>query len=74
METIEMYFNVAVSNALISEYAQKFAHRSSNSHLLIALAPGSQRAGGPSPCLAIRLAFPEPRDLWHFQVDWRENF
>ena len=74
METIEMYFNVAVSNALISEYSQKFSHRLSNSHLLIALAPGSQHAGGPSPCLAIRLAFPEPRDLWHFQVDWLENF
>ena len=69
-----MYFNLAVSNALISDYVQKFPHRLSNSHLLIALAPGSQRAGGPSPCPAIRLAFPEPRDLWHFQVDWRENF
>ena len=74
METIEMYFNVAVSNALISEYAQKFSHRLSNSHPLIALAPGSQRAGDPSPCLAIRLAFLEPRDLWHFQGDWLENF
>ena len=74
METIEMYYNVAVSNALIIEYAQKFSHRLSNSHLLIALAPGSQRAGGPSPCLAIRLAFLEPRDLWHFQGDWLENF
>ena len=74
METIEMYFNVAVSNALISEYAQKFSHRLSNSHLLIVLAPGSQRAGDPSPCLAIRLAFLEPRDLWHFQGDWLENF
>lgn len=74
METIEMYFNLAVSSALISEYAQKFSHRLLNSHHLIASAPRSQRAGGPSPCLAIRLAFPEPRDLWHFQVDWRENF
>ena len=69
-----MYFNIAVSNALISEYAQKFSHRLSNSHHLIASAPRSQRAGAPSPCLAIRLAFPEPRDLWHFQVDWLENF
>ena len=74
MEMIEMYFNLAVSIALISDYVQKFSHRLSNSHPLIALAPGSQRAGGPSPCLAIRLAFPEPKDLWHFQVDWPENF
>ena len=69
-----MYFNLAVFNVLISDYVQKFSHRLSSSHLLIALAPDSQRAGGPSPCLAIRLAFPEPRDLWHFQGDWLENF